>query len=391
MAWRAKCSKREAACGVLTRLTNNAVPPSSPKGRSSSASAVPRRRPVGGESVPASRDRPRPALATAREGCDTGQGPSASRRRSSLSSAAPKTKPTRAPARPKNLPSERRTIRLGASSLPARAAPQFPGSASPKGLVDDQPAAAPLQLLGRVEQRLARQAPGGRVVGIAQQDVGRGHGRRCAQFWAGGAACGRRVARPADVLRRSASGRRRDRPRRAPAVPGSRPASRAARAGGRCRSTRRRRLRGPSSSGRRCQHAGRSAAPGRHGGLMPVDRSSQSASPIAESRIARGSGAQRPPCSSTRPPQQTSSANHSSMLRSRSVKRLRNILGPAGRPSPSTGRSSRLTVIAGWPAQRDSRGCRRRQPSPDRRSGSSQVAACSRQQRSAPRVSPQSA
>ena len=71
------------------------------------------------------------ARATARAGWATGQGPSASRRVWRSVSPA-KRKPTRAPARPKNLPRERNTIRLGASVLPARSTTLRSGSGSAK-------------------------------------------------------------------------------------------------------------------------------------------------------------------------------------------------------------------------------------------------------------------
>ena len=69
--------------------------------------------------------------ATSRAGCEIGQGPSFSRRASRMPEAA-KRNPTRAPASPKNLPSERRTISRGKSSLPASSVSEFSASASAK-------------------------------------------------------------------------------------------------------------------------------------------------------------------------------------------------------------------------------------------------------------------
>jgi hypothetical protein len=161
--------------------------------------------------------------ATARAG--PGQRPGTDRfaQRSSLS-RAPKRKPTRAPARPKNLPSERRTIRLGAVGAGQGSHTLFGGRVA-KSLVDHQPAAAPLQLCGRIEQALRGSVPSGCWDCRARRSASPWPVRAPAWHFAGGATCGRRVPRPAGALRRSASGRRRRPAETAPADTGSLPAS----------------------------------------------------------------------------------------------------------------------------------------------------------------------
>lgn len=88
-------------------------------------------------------------------------------------SAAARMKPTRAPASPKNLPSERSTIRFGTSSLPANAATVFPVQHRQKLRRRSASATTPAQLVGGIKQCLTRRPAGRRIIRVAQQ-----HGRR---------------------------------------------------------------------------------------------------------------------------------------------------------------------------------------------------------------------